>query len=62
MVAFIHRQSIGLVGLLETKVKGANLGKVYENVFQNWSIVVITLEVECSGLEACNFFFEYYSW
>ncbi|XP_021861492.1 uncharacterized protein [Spinacia oleracea] len=33
---FIQQIDIGLVGLLEHKVKGANLGKLYQRVFINW--------------------------
>ncbi|XP_021861971.2 uncharacterized protein [Spinacia oleracea] len=33
---FIQQFDIGLVGLLEHKVKGTNLGKLYQRVFTNW--------------------------
>ncbi|XP_056691786.1 uncharacterized protein [Spinacia oleracea] len=33
---FIQKFDIGLVGLLEHKVKGANIGKIYQRVFTNW--------------------------
>ena len=33
---FIHKYEVGLVGLLEHKVKLPNLGKLYQKVFTNW--------------------------
>lgn len=33
---FIHKYEVGLVGLLEYKVKLPNLGKLYQKVFSNW--------------------------
>ncbi|XP_056692042.1 uncharacterized protein [Spinacia oleracea] len=33
---FIHKYEVGLVGLLEHKVKLPNLGKLYQKVFSNW--------------------------
>ncbi|XP_056688191.1 uncharacterized protein [Spinacia oleracea] len=33
---FLHRYHVGLVGLLEHKVKLPNLGKLYQRIFSNW--------------------------
>lgn len=33
---FIQHHSVGLVGLLETKVKASNLGSLYQRVFSGW--------------------------
>ncbi|XP_056690293.1 uncharacterized protein [Spinacia oleracea] len=33
---FIQKYAVGLVGLLEHKVKISNIGKLYQNVFANW--------------------------
>ncbi|XP_056687902.1 uncharacterized protein [Spinacia oleracea] len=33
---FVQRHDVGLVGLLEHKVKLAKLGKLYQNIFMNW--------------------------
>lgn len=33
---FLHKYNVGLVGLLEDKVKLANLGKIHQRVFSNW--------------------------
>ncbi|XP_021857550.2 uncharacterized protein [Spinacia oleracea] len=33
---FIQKHAVGLVGLLEHKVKLSNLGKLYQRVFTNW--------------------------
>ena len=33
---FIQKYAVGLVGLLEHKVKLSNLGKLYQKVFVNW--------------------------
>ena len=33
---FLHKYHVGLVGLLEHKVKLPNLGKLYQRVFPNW--------------------------
>ncbi|XP_048490019.1 uncharacterized protein LOC125491981 [Beta vulgaris subsp. vulgaris] len=34
--AFLHKYVVGLVGLLETKVKAVHLGELYHKVFQGW--------------------------
>ncbi|XP_056688453.1 uncharacterized protein [Spinacia oleracea] len=34
--SFIHKHHVGLVGLLEHKVKVSKLGNLYQNVFLNW--------------------------
>ncbi|XP_048496446.1 uncharacterized protein LOC125495695 [Beta vulgaris subsp. vulgaris] len=34
--AFLHKHVVGLVGLLETKVKAIHLGDLYHKVFQGW--------------------------
>lgn len=33
---FIQKHDIGLVGLLETKIKACHLGNLYQNVFKSW--------------------------
>lgn len=37
--AFLLRNKIGLVGLLETKIKPQNFAKVYSNAFQEWCVI-----------------------
>lgn len=36
MKAYIHRFCIGIVSLLETKIKASNLGSLYQRVFGGW--------------------------
>ncbi|XP_074288617.1 uncharacterized protein LOC141613774 [Silene latifolia] len=35
---FIQNKEVGLFGLLETKINGANVGNVSHNMFENWSV------------------------
>ena len=34
--SFIHQQYVGLVGLLESKIKASNLGSLYQRMFSGW--------------------------
>lgn len=38
VLQFIQKHNVGLVGLLETKVKACHLGNLYQNVFKSWCI------------------------